>query len=213
MNSKVTHINVGNLAENCWFLANEDTKEAVVIDPGAEPDRICAAAEKHGWKITAILLTHGHFDHMMAADELRRTFQIPIYAGEKEVELLADPDMNVSKLGGECVSLNVDRLLRDGETLDFLGEEWKVLFTPGHTGGGVCYYLKEQKILFSGDTLFDQSVGRTDLPTGSGMAIIDSVTRVLFALPDEVMVYPGHGDETSIGYEKLHNPVAHYAGR
>ena len=103
--------------------------------------------------------------------------------------------------------------LRDGETLDFLGEEWKVLFTPGHTGGGVCYYLKDQKMLFSGDTLFDQSVGRTDLPTGSGRAIIDSVTRVLFALPDDVMVYPGHGDETSIGYEKLHNPVAHYEGR
>ena len=210
---KVNYRALGMLSTNCYVVENPDSQKVLIVDPGDSPLEIERQIDEIDGDPEAILLTHGHFDHMMAADELRRTFQIPIYAGEKEVELLADPDMNVSKLGGECVSLNVDRLLRDGETLDFLGEEWKVLFTPGHTGGGVCYYLKEQKILFSGDTLFDQSVGRTDLPTGSGRAIVDSVTRVLFALPDNVMVYPGHGDETSIGYEKLHNPVAHYAGR
>ena len=210
---KVNYRALGMLSTNCYVVENPDSQKVLIVDPGDSPLEIERQIDEIDGDPEAILLTHGHFDHMMAADELRRTFQIPIYAGEKEVELLADPDMNVSKLGGECVSLNVDRLLRDGETLDFLGEEWKVLFTPGHTGGGVCYYLKEQKILFSGDTLFDQSVGRTDLPTGSGRAIVDSVTRVLFALPDDVMVYPGHGDETSIGYEKLHNPVAHYAGR
>ena len=204
------------ISTNCYIVYKEPQGEenpCIIIDPGDNAPYLTKLCRDEKLTPQAILLTHGHFDHMMAADELRKTFQIPIYAGEKEVELLADPDMNVSKLGGECVSLNVDRLLRDGETLDFLGEEWRVLFTPGHTGGGVCYYLKDQKMLFSGDTLFDQSVGRTDLPTGSGRAIIDSVTRVLFALPDDVMVYPGHGDETSIGYEKLHNPVAHYAGR
>lgn len=130
-------------------------ESCIIIDPGDNASYLAKLCRDEKLKPEAILLTHGHFDHMMAADELRRTFQIPFMPGEKEVELLADPDMNVSKLGGECVSLNVDRLLRDGETLDFLGEEWKVLFTPGHTGGGVCYYLKEQKILFSGDTLFD----------------------------------------------------------
>ena len=96
MNSKVTHINVGNLAENCWFLANEDTKEAVVIDPGAEPDRICATAEKHGWKITAILLTHGHIDHMGACESLRTELGVKVYALTEEEDLLLDAKKNLS---------------------------------------------------------------------------------------------------------------------
>ena len=170
---KIKRCVVGMISTNCYIVYKAPQGEenpCIIIDPGDNASYLAKLCRDEKLKPEAILLTHGHFDHMMAADELRRTFQIPIYAGEKEVELLADPDMNVSKLGGECVSLN-------------------------------------------GDTLFDQSVGRTDLPTGSGRAIVDSVTRVLFALPDDVMLYPGHGDETSIGYEKLHNPVAHYAGR
>ena len=144
---KVNYRALGMLSTNCYVVENPDSQKVLIVDPGDSPLEIERQIDEIDGDPEAILLTHGHFDHMMAADELRRTFQIPIYAGEKEVELLADPDMNVSKLGGECVSLNVDRLLRDGETLDFLGEEWKVLFTPGHTGGGVCYYLKDPLFL------------------------------------------------------------------
>lgn len=214
---KIKRCVVGMISTNCYMVYHDgeekDEKPCVIIDPGDNAQYLARICQNEKLKPQAILLTHGHFDHIMAADELRRIFQVPICIGEKEQALLSDPDMNVSKLGGEQVTLTADRLLRDGESLDFLGEEWKVLFTPGHTGGGVCYYLEKQNMLFSGDTLFEQSVGRTDLPTGSAGAIVDSVVRVLFALPDQVMVYPGHGDETSIGYEKQHNPVAHYAGR
>lgn len=114
MNSKVTHINVGNLAENCWFLANEDTKEAVVIDPGAEPDRICAAAEKHGWKITAILLTHGHIDHMGACESLRTELGVKVYALTEEEDLLLDAKKNLSVfIERKVVTFEPDELLRE----------------------------------------------------------------------------------------------------
>ena len=131
MNSKVTHINVGNLAENCWFLANEDTKEAVVIDPGAEPDRICAAAEKHGWKITAILLTHGHIDHMGACESLRTELGVKVYALTEEEDLLLDAKKNLSVfIERKVVTFEPDELLRDGQELTLAGMKIQVIHTP-----------------------------------------------------------------------------------
>ena len=207
MNSKVTHINVGNLAENCWFLANEDTKEAVVIDPGAEPDRICAAAEKHGWKITAILLTHGHIDHMGACESLRTELGVKVYALTEEEDLLLDAKQNLSVyIARKVVTFAPDEFVHDGQELELAGVKLEVFHTPGHTPGGASYYCAEAGCVFSGDTLFQGSVGRTDFPGGSMSAIVRSVKEKLFLLPDDTRVCPGHGDETSIGYEKKYNP-------
>ena len=207
MNSKVTHINVGNLAENCWFLANEDTKEAVVIDPGAEPDRICATAEKHGWKITAILLTHGHIDHMGACESLRTELGVKVYALTEEEDLLLDAKQNLSVyIARKVVTFAPDEFVHDGQELELAGVKLKVFHTPGHTPGGASYYCAEAGCVFSGDTLFQGSVGRTDFPGGSMSAIVRSVKEKLFLLPDDTRVCPGHGDETSIGYEKKYNP-------
>ena len=207
MNSKVTHINVGNLAENCWFLANEDTKEAVAIDPGAEPDRICAAAEKHGWKITAILLTHGHIDHMGACESLRTELGVKVYALTEEEDLLLDAKQNLSVyIARKVVTFAPDEFVHDGQELELAGVKLEVFHTPGHTPGGASYYCAEAGCVFSGDTLFQGSVGRTDFPGGSMSAIVRSVKEKLFLLPDDTRVCPGHGDETSIGYEKKYNP-------
>ena len=207
MNSKVTHINVGNLAENCWFLANEDTKEAVVIDPGAEPDRICAAAEKHGWKITAILLTHGHIDHMGACESLRIELGVKVYALTEEEDLLLDAKKNLSVfIERKVVTFEPDELLRDGQELTLAGMKIQVIHTPGHTEGGTCYYIESIGVLFSGDTLFCESVGRTDFPGGSMSDIVHSIKDKLMVLPDDTKVYTGHGEGTSIGYERVHNP-------
>ncbi len=209
---------LGMISTNCYIVYRKEKSgtegelsPCVIIDPGDNAPFI----QNKCWELRlcpqALLLTHGHFDHILAAEDLRRTFHIPILAGEKETALLEDPDKNLSCTSGEAVPLTADRWLREGETLTLLGESWKVLFTPGHTAGSVCYYIEEEHVLFSGDTLFYESAGRTDLPTGSSAALIDSVIRILFPLPDETAVYPGHGEKTVIGYEKKRNPLAYYA--
>lgn len=200
---------LGMISTNCYIVY--ENSSGVIVDPADNAPYILNKCRELGVKPEVILLTHGHFDHILAAEEIRRTFHIPIYACEKEMALLKEPDFNLSRTGGEEVSLEADYWLREGETLELLGRKWKVLNTPGHTGGSVCYYIEEEQVLFSGDTLFCQSVGRTDLPTGQFSEIMESVVGVLFALPEETKVYPGHGEGTSIGYEKKRNPLARYA--
>ena len=203
MNSKVTHINVGNLAENCWFLANEDTKEAVVIDPGAEPDRICAAAEKHGWKITAILLTHGHYDHIGSVNEVAAHFGCKIVGAAKEMPVFTDPALNCSQFVGGPIIVHPDILVSEGDKVTVGDMEFDVMETPGHTVGSICFIGKD--IIFSGDTLFQGSCGRTDLPTGDWDDIKKSLKR-LAALPGDYQVYSGHGPATTLETERRTNP-------
>ena len=203
MNSKVTHINVGNLAENCWFLANEDTKETVVIDPGAEPDRICAAAEKHGWKITAILLTHGHYDHIGSVNEVAAHFGCKIVGAAKEMPVFTDPALNCSQFVGGPIIVHPDVLVSEGDKVTVGDMEFDVMETPGHTVGSICFIGKD--IIFSGDTLFQGSCGRTDLPTGDWDDIKKSLKR-LAALPGDYQVYSGHGPATTLETERRTNP-------
>ena len=199
---------VGPIQTNCYFLYREDTKECLIIDPGYEADKIEAYVQKKQLHVAGILLTHGHFDHITAADEVRKKFQTEIYASGKEKELMADPRMNVSVMMGESVSLKADVWLEDGQELEMLGETMRCILTPGHTGGGMCFYFPKACMLFSGDTLFQESVGRTDFPTGSSRELIRSVREKLLVLPEAVRVYPGHGLMTTIRDEQMFNPYA-----
>lgn len=202
---------LGPVQTNCYLIYDDETKRGFLVDPADQSETIERACTGLGVKPEAILLTHGHGDHILAAEDLRKKYGIPVLAGERERELLADPSLNLSAaLGLGSVGLRADREVKDGEELELAGFRLKVLATPGHTKGSVCYLDEREKVLISGDTLFEESLGRTDFPTGSTKEIVDSISRVLFSLPEEIMVYPGHGDPTTIGHEKAYNPVAMY---
>ncbi len=198
---------LGGIQTHCYFLINEETKETLVVDPADHEEVIADKLDKWGLKLKGILLTHGHGDHMMAASGLRERYGVPLLAHEAESELLLDPWMNQSAaLFGRPVSLKADRLLKDGEMVGLAGLSLEVLFTPGHTPGGCCYYSKEDQVLISGDTLFCGSVGRTDFPGGSMRTLLSSVGSKLLPLPDETRVYPGHGEMTVMEQERKYNP-------
>lgn len=200
---------VGMVGTNCYLVYDEESKRAAIIDPGDHAEKISAECTKYGLKPEAILLTHGHFDHILAADELREEYGIKIYACKKELEVLTDGEKSlVSAYFRQPYSLMPDELVQDGDVIEAAGFSFEVLETPGHTVGSCCYYVKDEAVLFSGDTLFHLSYGRIDFPTGSGMAMQSSVTRLLRELPEDVMVYPGHMDQTTIGFEKKYNPLA-----
>ncbi|EOT26667.1 hypothetical protein C805_00768 [Eubacterium sp. 14-2] len=203
---KIEQYCVGQVATNCYFIINNETKEMLIVDPGDSAQMLADRIRRENLEPKAVLLTHGHFDHAMAAEELAEMFGIKIYAHEAEKDTLKDPGKNVSLMIGLRDVYHADVFVKDEEILELAGMELKVLHTPGHTAGGCCYYLEKEKVLFSGDTLFCQSVGRTDFPGGSMSGIVRSIKDKLMVLPDEVKVYPGHMDRTSIGAERAHNP-------
>ena len=209
---EIKRLIVGMVQTNCYIAYNPETKEAVIVDPGDEAERIAAAAE--GLAVKAILLTHGHFDHVTAMEDLRRKWGVPVYAHEAEAEILADPGKNLScQFTGGGFGMKADVLLKDQESFEAAGYTFKTIHTPGHTAGSCCYYEEAEKVLFAGDTLFEGSYGRIDFPTGSGRQMVHSVAEVLFDLPEDVAVYPGHMGYTTIGDEKRYNPLAGYRGR
>ena len=200
---------LGMVGTNCYLLCNTDTKECVLIDPADNAGKISEMIEQSGCMLKGILLTHGHFDHVMAVDSVRAAYHIPVYAAEAEKETMQDASINLSiNMGGAMLSVEADHWLKDGETITLLDQEVRCILTPGHTVGGMCFYFPKAGMLFSGDTLFQESVGRTDFPGGSMSEIVRSIREKLFVLPDAVQVYPGHGLMTSIKYEKMFNPFA-----
>ncbi len=204
---KVGCIVLGVLENNCYFIHREGEHDAIFIDPNSRGDKLFIQLREKGLTVKAILLTHGHFDHIMGANEMREISGAKIYALKEEEELLLDPHLNSSFKVGKSYTVKPDVLVRDGEVLTFGDIKLKVIATPGHTAGGCCFYSEEDGVLFSGDTLFFESVGRTDFETSNAGDMKRSLAK-LFELPDETKVYPGHGDFTTIGHEKEYNPFA-----
>lgn len=203
---KIGRMMLGICQTNCYFVYKEGTSDVIFFDPADKGDYIYDTLKGKGFSVAGILLTHGHFDHIWGTNKLRELSGAPVYAYEGEKELCEDAAINVSEQVGRPYTVTADRYLRDGEEITIAGMSCKLIATPGHTAGSCCYYFEEDGILISGDTLFQESVGRTDLATGSMSSIIRSIKERLFVLPDDVKVYPGHGDVTEIGHEKRYNP-------
>lgn len=197
---------LGTVFTNCYFLKNKDIAELLIVDPADAPERIFQKVSDMQAKPAGILLTHGHYDHILAVEAVKAQYGIPVYACRQEQELLADPQMNMSGYSGRGSAVKPDVLLDDLDVFEAAGFSVQMLHTPGHTKGSCCYYLKDEAVLFSGDTLFYGSVGRTDFPGGSTAEIVRSLHRLVDSLPEETEVFPGHDASTTIGYEKRYNP-------
>jgi hydroxyacylglutathione hydrolase len=198
---------VGPLQCNCTILGDEQTGEAIVIDPGEEVGRIEKRLAAHGLKLKQILVTHGHIDHVGGALKLKRLTGAPIYLNEGDLEQLALMPEQAGWLGVETPeTAPPDESLADGITVGLSSYPASVLHTPGHTQGSISLHFAPLKLLVAGDTLFAGSIGRTDLPGGNYDQIIDSIHTRLLALPDETKVVPGHGPASTIGVERRSNP-------
>lgn len=196
---------LGQLSNNCYIWADEKTKDAMVVDAPDKADEIIAFAGDKGLKITDIVLTHGHFDHILALKELKEKTGATLSVFEKTADFMRDPVRNLAQyMNIEIPPTKPDKLLKDGDEIDFRGNKIKVLHTPGHTEDSIC--LLSGKTLLSGDTLFRLSVGRWDHPTGNMIEEINSINDKLMPLPDDTEVYPGHGPSTTIGEERKGNP-------
>jgi len=202
---KIGKITLGGYQTNCYLLYKENG-DTLVVDPADKGEYIYQKLKDNGLNVKAILLTHGHFDHIFGVSELKRLTNAKVYAYTEEKELLLDPNLNVSDMVGRPTAIVPDVLLNDGEEVSVEGFDFRVIHTPGHTQGSACYYFKDEDILISGDTLFMESIGRSDLPTGNENKLLLSLNNVLMKLPDNTEVFPGHGPKTTIGYERENNP-------
>lgn len=198
---------VGIVGTNCYLAANSKTKEAIIIDPGDRTEILNDYIKENEYCPAAILLTHGHFDHCMAAEELAKEYEIPVYVHEAEKKTMENPSCNCSSMIGRNMVFHADKYMHgEKDHLSLAGFEIDVFLTPGHTPGGVCYYIESEGILFSGDTLFCESIGRTDFPGGSMSQLVRSIKEKLFSLPNDTKVLPGHNEWTTIANERRNNP-------
>jgi hydroxyacylglutathione hydrolase len=203
----VEMLTVGAIAENCFLVRAEGQDRILIVDPGEEAERILAAAGKLGTGVEAILLTHCHFDHIGAVAPVAKATGAPVYCPQLEVPVLADimsfvpwPEF------GPFESYDADETLSGGETLELAGMTLDVIHTPGHSPGHLTYSVRGEDAIFSGDVLFQGSVGRVDLPGGDGPTLIESIRGLLDSHPDETVVYPGHMGTTTLGAERASNP-------
>lgn len=205
---------VGMIQTNVYFLHREDSGDTIVVDPADYGKELNEELSRQGLTVRAILLTHGHFDHILGAEALREASGASIYASAMEKDLLLDPELNTSNQIGRSCRIKADHYLIDGESVTAAGITLKMILTPGHTEGSCCYFISAEEsggdpILLSGDTLFEESVGRTDLPTGDTYDLTESIRTKLYVLPDNTAVYSGHTGPTTIGHEKKYNYFVH----
>ena len=198
---------VGMLQCNCSIFGDEATREAMVVDPGDEIDSILEVIARHGLTVKAIVITHAHIDHIGGAAKLKRATGAPVYMNPADTELQRMMDVQASWLGMRTPdAVAIDVAAKDGDKLVIGATEVQVLHTPGHTPGSISLWMPSEGKLSAGDTLFRDSIGRTDLPGGNGKQILQSIHDKLLPLPGETLVIPGHGSATTIEREKRHNP-------
>ena len=194
------------IAVNVLICYDETSKDAVIFDPSGNTKKIFDFISENELNLKAIILTHGHFDHIHAVDKIKDKYNVPIAACDAEVSLLMDANKNYSKVYcGVAMEIDPEIKFLDGDVIEFGTINFKVILTPGHSLGSCCFYNEESKVLITGDTLFLEDVGRTDLDYSAPAKMIPSIKEKLFVLPDDTVVYPGHGDFTTIGHEKVHN--------
>jgi hydroxyacylglutathione hydrolase len=204
---EVEMLTVGPVAENCFLLRREGSDRVLIVDPGEEAERILAALEATGGKAEAILVTHCHFDHIGAVSPVAAATGAPVYCPEIETPILSNIMAFVPWEGfGPFEDYEADETVAGGETLELAGLELDVIFTPGHSPGHVTYSVRDEDAIFSGDVLFQGSVGRVDLPGGDGPTLMMSIRKLIDAHPGETTVYPGHMGITTLGAERATNP-------
>ena len=202
---KIIQVGVGHLGTNCYIVSCEQTLQAAVIDPGGSAETILAEINKANLNVEYIINTHGHADHIAANDAIKQATGAKVLIHHEDANMLTNAQLNLSMyIGDGIVCQPADRLLHDGDSISFGNINFKTLHTPGHTPGGIC--LLDNNVLIAGDTLFSESIGRTDFPGGSYSQLINSIKNQLLNLEDAVRVLPGHGPETTIGWERKYNP-------
>jgi len=206
---KVGCLTLGMLENNTYFLHKEGEYDCIIIDPSRDGEKIVTKLREKGLTIKAIFLTHAHFDHILGVEGIKKLTNAPIYGGKDDVEGFLDPSLNQSVKINRQISIRLDHELEDGDEITVGNMTCKVIATPGHTPGGICFYFEEDNILFSGDTLFFETYGRTDFENGSAADMQRSVEKLL-KLPEETKVYPGHNDFTTIEHERKYNPLSVY---
>ncbi|MGX8795565.1 MBL fold metallo-hydrolase [Fusibacter sp. JL298sf-3] len=197
---------VGSYAANCYIVADENTREAIVIDPGSEGERICERLEALNVQVKKIVLTHGHGDHIGGAEAVKAKTGAPVVIHHDDAEMLGDPIVNLTATMRQKVAFTPDATIGHLDTIEVGTHRFEVRHTPGHTRGGICLIEKNERIVFSGDTLFYGSVGRSDLSGGNHKTLIASIIRELMPLEDDFTVYSGHGSSTTVGFERRKNP-------
>ncbi|MGH8103691.1 MAG: MBL fold metallo-hydrolase [bacterium] len=197
----------GIYQENCFIVADENSRHGIIIDPGDEADRILAAVKEHNLRITKIVNTHGHVDHIGAVDEIKKALGVPFFIHRADEKLVAWAKPLVAGLMYKLVNApKIDGFLKESDTVEVGSHTARVIHTPGHTQGGVCLYFEPENAIFVGDTLFQGSIGRTDLPGGNTEQLLTAIKTKLLVIPDDTVCYCGHGEETTIGDEKRFNP-------
>ncbi len=202
---KIIAMEVGYIATNCYLVINEETHHGVIVDPGGDAERIMGVAEKENVKIDAIFLTHGHGDHIMALSEVKECTGATVYISAEDADMLLDPVRNLTAfIGGKAGTTKADKFFNDGDEVEEAGIKFKIMATPGHTPGGICIMTGD--VVFCGDTVFAESIGRTDFPGGSYKQLLKSIKDKILTLNDDVKLLPGHGPATTVGWERRRNP-------